>query len=210
MNTMLNLFAPETIQTTLKGNQDPVPSFIDKLSSGENLKIKILNKQGSSYTKIEKDVLISRIDMTLDALYNDSEVAGGKRSLISAQKKLQEQNFKVSCIHGNMNITEREEAMRNFRSMGSRVLISTDLLGRGIDVQQVSVVINYDIPLKIESYIHRIGRCGRFNKKGVSISFIKMNDNNEMKLLNMMKNTYKINIKEMPENIDEFKYEYYE
>jgi hypothetical protein len=56
------------------------------------LKIKILNKQGSSYTKIEKDVLISRIDMTLDSLYNDSEVAGGKRSLISAQKKLQEQN----------------------------------------------------------------------------------------------------------------------
>ena len=58
----------------------------------ENLKLKILNKQGSSYTKIEKDVLISRIDMTLDALYNDSEVAGGKRSLISAQKKLQENN----------------------------------------------------------------------------------------------------------------------
>ena len=58
----------------------------------ENLKLKILNKKGSSYTKIEKDVLISRIDMTLDALYDNSEVAGGKRSLISAQKKLKEQD----------------------------------------------------------------------------------------------------------------------
>jgi len=94
------------------------------------------------------------------------------QSVEQLTKKLQDQNFKVSCIHGNMNITEREEAMRNFRNMNSRVLISTDLLGRGIDVQQVSVVINYDIPIKIESYIHRIGRSGRHGRKGTAINFV--------------------------------------
>ena len=87
-------------------------------------------------------------------------------------KKLQEQNFKVSLIHGNMDITEREDAMKKFRSLNTRVLISTDLLGRGIDVQQVSIIFNYDIPVKKESYIHRIGRTGRFGRKGVAINFI--------------------------------------
>jgi len=91
-------------------------------------------------------------------------------------KKLQEQNFKVSLIHGSMDITEREDAMKKFRSLNTRVLISTDLLGRGIDVQQVSIVINYDIPFKNESYIHRIGRSGRHGRKGTAINFVTNND----------------------------------
>jgi translation initiation factor 4A len=91
-------------------------------------------------------------------------------------KKLQEQNFKVSLIHGSMDIMEREDAMRKFRSLQTRVLISTDLLGRGIDVQQVSIVINYDIPFKNESYIHRIGRSGRHGRTGVAINFVTNND----------------------------------
>jgi translation initiation factor 4A len=62
--------------------------------------------------------------------------------------------------------------MREFRSGSSRVLITTDLLARGIDVQQVSLVINYDLPTNRENYIHRIGRSGRFGRKGVSINFI--------------------------------------
>jgi hypothetical protein len=88
----------------------------------ENLKLKILNRQGSSYTKIEKDVLISRIDMTLDALYNDSEVAGGKRSLISAQKRLQENNSAYE-EGGNINwnldrYREVEKEMFELRKQG--------------------------------------------------------------------------------------------
>ena len=103
-----------------------------------------------------------------------------------------------------MTQSERNSIVQEFRDGKTRLLLTTDLLARGIDVQQINLVICFDMPPDKETYIHRIGRCGRFNKKGVSISFIKMNDNNEMKLLNMMKNTYKINIKEMPENIDEF------
>jgi translation initiation factor 4A len=104
--------------------------------------------------------------------------------------KLQENNFKVSCIHGNMDVAAREEAMKNFRSMKTRVLISTDLLGRGIDIQQVSVVINYDLPLKIESYIHRIGRSGRHGRKGTAINLINMNDQKRVSEIERYYNTH--------------------
>ncbi len=119
-------------------------------------------------------------------------------------EQLKEQNFSITTIHGKMTQQERNNIVQEFRDGKTRLLLTTDLLARGIDVPQVNLVICFDTPPDKETYIHRIGRCGRFDKKGVSISFIKMNDNNEMKLLNLMKNTYKINIKEMPENIDEF------
>ena len=119
-------------------------------------------------------------------------------------EQLKAQNFSITTIHSKMTQTERNSIVQEFRDGKTRFLLTTDLLARGIDVQQINLVICFDMPPDKETYIHRIGRCGRFNKKGVSISFIKMNDNNEMKLLNMMKHTYKINIKEMPENIDEF------
>lgn len=119
-------------------------------------------------------------------------------------EQLKAQNFSITTIHGKMTQQERNNIVQEFRDGKTRLLLTTDLLARGIDVPQVNLVICFDMPPDKETYIHRIGRCGRFNKKGVSISFIKMSDNNDMKLLNLMKNTYKINIKEMPENIDEF------
>lgn len=119
-------------------------------------------------------------------------------------EQLKAQNFPITTIHGKMTPQERNNIVQEFRDGKTRLLLTTDLLARGIDVQQVNLVICFDMPPDKETYIHRIGRCGRFNKKGVSISFIKMQDNNELRLLNMMKNTYKINIKEMPENIDEY------
>jgi translation initiation factor 4A len=122
------------------------------------------------------------------------------QSVEQLTKKLQDQNFKVSCIHGNMDITLREEAMRNFRNMSSRVLISTDLLGRGIDVQQVSVVINYDIPLKIESYIHRIGRSGRHGRKGTAINFVNGTD---YKRLTEIEKYYLTHIEPLPGDIEQ-------
>jgi superfamily II DNA/RNA helicase len=120
------------------------------------------------------------------------------------EEQLKAQNFSITTIHGKMTQQERNSIVQEFRDGKTRLLLTTDLLARGIDVPQVNLVICFDMPPDKETYIHRIGRCGRFNKKGVSVSFIKMSDNNDMKLLNMMKNTYKINIKEMPENIDEF------
>jgi translation initiation factor 4A len=78
--------------------------------------------------------------------------------------------------HGDMEQKQREVLMKEFRSGSSRVLITTDLLARGIDVQQVSLVINYDLPTNRENYIHRIGRGGRFGRKGVAINFVTTDD----------------------------------
>ena len=85
--------------------------------------------------------------------------------------KLTQKDFTVSAMHGDMDQSQRDIIMKEFRSGSSRVLITTDLLARGIDVQQVSLVINYDLPANRENYIHRIGRGGRFGRKGFSSLF---------------------------------------
>ncbi len=86
--------------------------------------------------------------------------------------KMRERDHTVSATHGDMDQNTRDVIMREFRSGSSRVLITTDLLARGIDVQQVSLVINYDLPSQPENYLHRIGRSGRFGRKGVAINFV--------------------------------------
>jgi translation initiation factor 4A len=88
--------------------------------------------------------------------------------------------------------------MKNFRDGNNRVLITTDLLARGIDIQQISLVINFDIPTNRENYIHRIGRSGRFGRKGVAINFIT---NSDVALLRDIETFYLTQIVEMPQNI---------
>jgi ATP-dependent RNA helicase len=89
---------------------------------------------------------------------------------------MREANFTVSSMHGEMVQKERDAIMSEFRSGQSRVLITTDVWARGIDVQQVSIVINYDLPSSRENYLHRIGRSGRFGRKGVAINFVTTED----------------------------------
>eukprot|EP00826_Nyctotherus_ovalis_P063681 TRINITY_DN933_c0_g1_i11.p1 TRINITY_DN933_c0_g1~~TRINITY_DN933_c0_g1_i11.p1 ORF type:complete len:403 (-),score=141.70 TRINITY_DN933_c0_g1_i11:53-1261(-) len=96
------------------------------------------------------------------------------------KRKMIEANFTVTCMHGDMRQKERDAIMEDFRSGQSRVLITTDVWGRGLDVQQVSLVINYDLPNARELYIHRIGRSGRYGRKGVAINFVT---NDEIRLL---------------------------
>jgi len=112
--------------------------------------------------------------------------------------KMTQRDFTVSAMHGEMTQQERELIMKEFRSGSSRVLITTDLLARGIDVQQVSLVINYDLPSNRENYIHRIGRSGRFGRKGVAINFVTSEDVPAMKELEQFYNTQ---IDEMPMDV---------
>jgi len=112
--------------------------------------------------------------------------------------KMGQKDFTVSSMHGDMTGQERELIMKEFRSGSTRVLITTDLLARGIDVQQVSLVINYDLPANRENYIHRIGRSGRFGRKGVSINFVTGDDVRAMRELEAFYNTQ---IEEMPMNV---------
>jgi ATP-dependent RNA helicase len=91
-------------------------------------------------------------------------------------EKMTAAGFPIACIHGDMEVRERMDRMTDFRKGTARILISTDLLARGIDVQQVSLVINYEMPVEMENYIHRIGRSGRFWRRGTSISILFGND----------------------------------
>jgi len=112
--------------------------------------------------------------------------------------KMREANFTVAMMHGDMPQNEREEIMGSFRKGENRVLITTDLWARGIDVQQVSLVINYDLPNNRELYIHRIGRSGRFGRKGVAINFVK---NDDIRILRDIEQFYATQIDEMPMNV---------
>jgi translation initiation factor 4A len=106
-----------------------------------------------------------------------------------------QRDFTVSSMHGTMEQKERDIIMQEFRTGSSRVLITTDLLARGIDVQQVSLVINYDLPTQHENYIHRIGRGGRFGRKGVAINFVTSEDVHSLREIEHFYNTQ---IEEMP------------
>jgi superfamily II DNA/RNA helicase len=119
-------------------------------------------------------------------------------------ENLLKNNFTITCIHSKMTQDERNEIIQEFRNGKTRLLLTTDLLARGIDIPQVNLVINYDLPPSKETYIHRIGRCGRFGKKGVSISLVKSEDQSDIKTLQKMKQIYKIDIKEMPNNIEKY------
>jgi len=110
-------------------------------------------------------------------------------------------DFAVSCIHADLTQEERNSIMKSFRLGETRVLITTDIICRGIDVQGVSFVLNYDLPRNKENYIHRIGRSGRYGRKGVAINLVTTDD---MKDIEYLEQYYATEIKEMPDNVENF------
>ena len=124
-----------------------------------------------------------------------------KRKVEWLSNSMIKHEFDVSQLHGDMTQPERGEIMKNFRSGRIKVLITTDLLSRGIDVQQVSLVINYDLPMSKESYIHRIGRSGRFGRKGLVVNFLGRLD---VPVLREIEVYYSTCIEEMPLDISEY------
>lgn len=121
-----------------------------------------------------------------------------KRKVDWLTEKMRSNNFTVSSMHGDMPQQERDAIMAEFRSGTTRVLIATDVWARGLDVQQVSLVINYDLPNSRELYIHRIGRSGRFGRKGVAINFVRSDD---IRILRDIEQYYSTQIDEMPMNV---------
>ncbi len=113
-------------------------------------------------------------------------------------EKMSQQGFPLSYIHGEMDVEERRRRMKDFRTGNIRVLISTDLLARGIDVQQVSLVINYELPMQRENYVHRIGRSGRFGRKGVAINLLTKD---EMAAMKEIENHYATHCEALPEDL---------
>lgn len=114
--------------------------------------------------------------------------------------KMKESGFVCSCIHGKMTSEDRTAIMGEFRAGKSRILISTDLLARGIDVQPVSLVINYELPLKKEEYIHRVGRTGRYGRRGIAINLISKL---EAKHLMEIEQHYSTQVDKLPDNLED-------
>jgi superfamily II DNA/RNA helicase len=115
--------------------------------------------------------------------------------LYEAMKK---EGFPVCHIHSSMDKTERDKTFQQFRTGSSRVLISSGITARGIDIQQVSVVINFDITRDVDTYLHAIGRSGRYGRKGLAINFVTKQDLDQMRKI---ERHYGISIKELPSDI---------
>ena len=124
-----------------------------------------------------------------------------KNKLNEVYKNLIDEDFPVSMIHGELTTDERKKTMTEFKGGQTRILLSTDLLSRGIDIQQLSLVINFDLPRTKETYIHRIGRSGRYGRKGVAINFVTERD---LENLDNLKKFYNTKIEEMPQNIVDY------
>jgi translation initiation factor 4A len=115
------------------------------------------------------------------------------KRVIDLYDAMTNEGFSVCAIHSSMDKVERDQMFMKFRNGAFRVLISSNITARGIDVQQVSTVINFDIPNCVHTYLHRIGRSGRWGRKGLAVNFITRADRNQLRFI---ENYYKINITE--------------
>lgn len=187
----------DVLEVTTKFMRNPVRILVKKDE---------LTLEGIRQFYVNTDAEQYKIDVLID-LYETINVTQAvifcntKRKVDAVTKALTDENFTVSAMHGEMDQATRDTIMKEFRTGSSRILITTDLLARGIDVQQVSLVINFDLPVSRENYIHRIGRGGRFGRKGVAINFVTNDDLDEMREIEKFYNTQ---IDEMPMSIVDF------
>ena len=160
----------------------------------EGIKQYFINVERNDYKFDTLCDLYERFSINQSIIYCNS-----RKIVDELTRRLSENDFTCTSIHGDMDQEERNTIMKKFRDGASRVLISTDLLSRGIDIQQVSIVINYDIPNNIDSYLHRIGRSGRFGRKGTAVNFVTYYD---IKKMHEIEKFYSTEIMELPSNID--------
>jgi translation initiation factor 4A len=121
------------------------------------------------------------------------------KRVIELYEAMKEDGFPVCCIHSNMDKVDRDQGLLDFRNGKSRILISSNVTARGIDVQQVSTVINFDLPKCVHTYLHRIGRSGRWGRKGLGINFVSRRD---MYKLREIKEHYMCEINELPGDLN--------
>jgi len=176
MKDPVKIYIPLNEQTL-----DGIPQFYVKLE--DNQKIDVIKDLYSTLT-IGTTIIFCNSIRTVDLVAN----------------KLIASDFAVSTIHGDMSQFEREDKLKQLRVGSTRLLITTDILARGIDVQQLSMVVNYDLPHESETYIHRIGRCGRFGRKGVAINLVNSKDFAKVEFI---ESHYQTRINELPADLNQ-------
>ena len=185
----------EIVEITKKFMENPAKILV----KNEELTLEGI-KQYYVYLKKE-----DKLDVLLQ-IYRGIEIAqaiiycNSKKMAQIVSEELKKKGHMISCIHGDLKQSERDNVMTNFRKGVTRVLVTTDLLARGIDVYQVSLVINYEMPREKETYIHRIGRSGRFGRKGNAINFITPY---EKEMLEEIQKYYNTNIELLPTDLSE-------
>jgi superfamily II DNA/RNA helicase len=187
---------PEYIHSiTSKFMRNPVNIYV---------KVEQLTLEGISqfYVAVEND--LQKYD-TLKDLYSVISVSqciiycNSVKRVSDLYDAMMEDGFPVCRIHSNMERVDRDQAFNDFKVGRFRVLISSNVTSRGIDIQQVSVVINFDIPKCVHNYLHRIGRSGRWGRKGVGINLVTRRD---MMKLREIEQHYSTQINEMPAALD--------
>ncbi|URE01025.1 eukaryotic initiation factor [Musa troglodytarum] len=185
---------PEALEITRKFMNKPVRILVkrDELTL-EGIKQFYVNVEKEEWKLETLCDLYETLAITQSVIFVNT-----RRKVDWLTDKMRSRDHTVSATHGDMDQNTRDIIMREFRSGSSRVLITTDLLARGIDVQQVSLVINYDLPTQPENYLHRIGRSGRFGRKGVAINFVTVDDE---RMLFDIQRFYNVVIEELPSNV---------
>ncbi|RXH88506.1 hypothetical protein DVH24_000105 [Malus domestica] len=176
--------------------QDPMEIYVD-----DEAKL-TLHGLVQHYIKLSEPEKNRKLTDLLDALDFNQVVIFVKSVSRAAELNnlLADCNFPSICIHSGMPQEERLKRYKNFKEGLSRILVATDLVGRGIDIERVNIVINYDMPDSADTYLHRVGRAGRFGTKGLAITFVSSASDSDV--LNQVQSRFEVDIKELPEQID--------
>merc|ERR1719432_210342 len=158
------------------------------------------------FVKLEEKEKNRKLNDLLDALEFNQVVIFVKsvQRAIALDKLLVECNFPSLAIHSGLDQEERIARYKQFKEFQKRIMVSTDLFGRGIDIERVNIVVNYDMPSDSDSYLHRVGRAGRFGTKGLAITFSSNDEDTEV--LSSVQERFEVNIGEMPAQIDTTSY----
>merc|ERR1712046_535744 len=158
------------------------------------------------YAKLAEKEKNRKLNDLLDALEFNQVVIFVKsvQRAIALDKLLVECNFPSIAIHSGLNQEDRIARYKQFKEFQKRIMVSTDLFGRGIDIERVNIVINYDMPDDSDTYLHRVGRAGCFGTKGLAITFVATEE--DTGVLKNIQKRFEVNIGEMPASIDTTSY----
>tara|TARA_B100001059_G_C17801541_1_gene566474 strand:- start:609 stop:1778 length:1170 start_codon:yes stop_codon:yes gene_type:complete len=184
---------PEMLHLTDKFMRNPIRIMVKK----EELSLKCIQQ---FYVALPNDDIKYDTLLDLFSMISTSKCiiyCNSVRRVVTLYECMLRDGFSVCHIHSNMEKSERYDIFNQFRNGDTRVLISSDITARGIDVQQVSTVVNFDIPRNVHTYLHRIGRGGRWGRKGFAINFVTKRDVGDVRRI---ESHYDIQIHELPAN----------
>lgn len=176
--------------------QDPMEVYVN-----DEAKLTLHGLQ-QHYVKLKENEKNKKLFELLDVLEFNQVVIFVKsvQRCMALAQLLIEQNFPAIAIHRGMTQEERLSRYQQFKDFQKRILVATNLFGRGMDIERVNIVFNYDMPEDSDTYLHRVARAGRFGTKGLAITFVS--DENDAKILNDVQDRFDVNITELPDEID--------